>query len=369
MHIEQITCTDFRNISSACVSFSRETSALIGENAQGKTNLLEAVYLLACGKSFRAPSLNHLILHEKNTATISARISGDGIPFQLTMTLDRAGTRQIFKNGVRLSKLSEFLGLFRVVLFCPEHLGLVKDGPAKRRSFIDGAICQIRPYYASLLNEFKKVEAQRSALLKLSQKNPVPREQFAVWDERLAKVSQRIAFLRADYIRRLKETAPEHFLRISGGTETLSLFYESDVYQEGLSPEETEKKYLELLESGFSSDQKYGVTQRGVHRDDLLLKINLFPARVYSSQGQQRSAVLALKLAEGDISFAMTGQSPVVLLDDVLSELDEKRRDYITAGLKEKQVILTGCDPAQFGFVKEKIFVEKGRFSRENDLL
>ncbi len=364
MILDHIAVKNWRNIESASVEFSSGSNVLLGENAQGKTNLVEAIYLLACGKSFRSSRYRDLVCHGKEKAEAVISVSGEGLPFELKMVLDQKEGKAIYKNGVKLQKLSEFLGLFRVVLFCPEHLSLIKDGPGKRRSFIDSAICQLRPYYASLLNEFNKIEAQRAHLLKQSTRQKVDEALFEIWNERLSQVSVKIACLRADYIGELQKTAPRHYENISGGRESLSLFYESDVYQPDKSREEMEEDYKKVLKQSFFSDQKYGFTQKGVHRDDLELKINSFSARTFASQGQQRSAVLSLKLAEGEISFHQTGQDPIYLLDDVLSELDENRRGYITGGLKGKQVILTGTDEEDFSFVDRVIRVKGGCFSR-----
>ena len=362
MKLDHIEVQNFRNISSASLDLVPGSCVLVGKNAQGKANLMEAIYLMACGKSFRVRSFREMISHGEKTAAVIISVCGEGLPFQLKMVLDDKDGKAIFKNGVKLEKLSEFLGLFRVVLFCPEHLSLIKDGPGKRRSFIDGAICQLRPYYASLLNEFNRLEAQRAALLKQRSKKTFDASMFDVWNERLAGVSVKIACIRADYIEKLIEFAPLHFEKISDGTETLSLKYVSDVYKKGLSREEMEGAYLKLLRDGLESDIRYGFTAKGVHRDDLEIRINSFTAKGFASQGQQRSAVLSLKLAEGEISKEMTGKDPVYLLDDVLSELDEGRRDYITKGLIGKQVILSGTDEEDFAFVDQKISVSKGEF-------
>lgn len=362
MKIDHIEAKHFRNIRSASVDFAPGSNVLLGNNAQGKTNLVEAIFFLALAKSFRISRFRELIAHEEKKAVLTAQISGEGLPFELKIELDRELGKAIYKNGVKITKLSEFLGLFRVVLFCPEHLGLIKDGPGKRRSFIDSAICQLRPYYASLLNEFNKVEAGRAALLKQSTKKSIPRALFEVWDERLSDVSVKIACIRADYIRLLSEKAPIHFEKF--GSESLRIHYESDVYQEGKDREEMKADYKKALSDSFFSDQKYGYTSKGIHRDDIEILINSYSAKTFASQGQQRSAVLALKLSEGEISREMTGQDPVYLLDDVLSELDENRRNYITGGLAAKQVILTGTDENEFSFVDRKIRVEKGEFSR-----
>lgn len=360
MRLDHISLSSFRNIPFSEADLAPGTTSLVGENGQGKTNIVEAIYLLACGKSFRSPRYRDMIRHGENQATVTLQISGEGLPFQLKMTLHAKEGKAIYKNGVKLQRLSDFLGLFRVVLFCPEHLSLIKDGPGKRRSFVDGAICQLRPYYASLLNECNKIEAQRAALLKTAQKKTISPEMFAVWNERLAAVSVKIACLRADYISHLKEKAPLHYKNISGDREALTLHYTSDVYQKDTSREEMEKRYLKLLEDSLSGDIRYGFTQKGIHRDDLEIYLDHHPARGFASQGQQRSAVLALKLAEGEISRDLTGNSPVYLLDDVLSELDGHRREYITSGLSGKQVILTGTDAENFHFVDKCLSVRGG---------
>ena len=362
MRLDQITLKDFRNIPQAEVSFVPGKSALVGKNAQGKTNLMEAIYLLACGKSHRARKTREMIREGQDLFEIAVLVSGEGLPFELKMRFGEKEGREIYKNGVRLQKLSEFFGLFRVVLFCPEHLALIQDGPGKRRSFVDSAICQLRPYYVSLLNEHNKIEAQRAALLKQKGGKNIPREYFAVWDERLAQVSVKIACIRAQYLKEMGDRAPRYFSQISRGKETLSLRYASDVYREGATREEMEKAYTDLLRDSFFSDEKYGYTTKGVHRDEMEIFIGNKSARLFASQGQQRSAVLALKFAEGEISRDMTGQDPVYLLDDVLSELDEERRAYVTAGLVGKQVILSGTDEEDFSFVDKIIRVSGGAF-------
>ncbi len=364
MRIDDITLSAFRNVEEANISFSPKSNVLVGKNAQGKTNLMEAIYLLACGKSFRVSRFREMIALGKDSACVKAIVSGEGLPFELKIHLHRENGKEIYKNGVKLEKISQFLGLFRVVLFCPEHLSLIKDGPGKRRSFLDGAICQLRPYYASLLNECNKLEAQRSALLKQIAKGKGGKELLSVWDERLAQVSVKIACIRADYISHLKEKAPVHFSAITSGKEVLSLSYQSDVYQQG-SQEEMEKQYLSLLEKNRETDLRLGFSSKGIHRDDFVILIDQLSAKTYASQGQQRSAVLALKLAEGEISKEMTGKDPVYLLDDVLSELDEERRAYITGGLAGKQVILSGTDVEDFSFVDKHIRVENGGFRYE----
>ena len=362
MELEQVTLHDFRNVRDAHLTFAPGTNVLVGANGQGKTNLLEAVYLFACGKSFRAAKNPDLVRH--GAAFCDNRvIASSGEPFELRMRLRRPGGREILKNGVKLEKLSQFLGTFRVVLFCPEHLSLVKDGPARRRSFMDSAICQLKPFYASLLNEFYKTEAQRSAVLKAGQRRAPDREILAVWDERLAAVSVKIALFRAEYVENLVRLAPAEYARIAGGAEVLSLKYQSAVYQPDMAPEEMEQRYRKLLEENLPVDLKYGYTVRGVQHDDVALTLNGFPARIFASQGQQRSAVLALKLAEGIISRESGGQAPVYLLDDVLSELDESRRRIITEDLKDRQVILTGTDLRDFSFVDHVIRVESGEFN------
>ena len=361
MRLEHIKIENFRNLSDISLELDPGTCAIIGRNAQGKTNLLESVYVLALGKSFRVPKYREMISYEKQRSVITAQILGEGLPFELKVVLDSKEGKAIYKNGVRLQKLSDFLGLFRVVLFCPEHLSLVKDGPSKRRSFLDGAICQIRPYFASMLNEFNKIEAQRAALLKMAAKKNYPKELFSVWNERLCQISVKIACIRADYIKLLCEKAPLEFQAISKGKDSLQIKYISDVFCEKMTKEEMKQRYMNVLNESFLSDLKYGYTTKGVHRDDIELLVNEKSAKSFASQGQQRSIVLSLKLSEGEISKEMTGKDPVYLLDDVLSELDEERREYITSGLMGKQVILSGTDEKDFSFASGKVKISQGK--------
>lgn len=363
MILTSISLSDFRNVEKETIDFSEGITALIGENAQGKTNLLEAVYLLSCGKSFRNRRWREMIAFDKEKSVVSADIRGKGLPFELKIELDRREGKKISHNSHRLEKLSEFLGLFRVVLFCPEHLQLVKGAPKLRRSFLDSAICQLRPYYASLLNEFLKTEEQRAALLKEANQKKVSADWMEIWEERLARVSGQIAFLRSEYIRELKSEAAEQYEKISSGREKLSLHYKSDVFEEKMTSAEMAERYREILIRNRESDIRYGFTQKGVHKDDLEIRIDARQATSFSSQGQQRSAVLALKLSEGEISRRQTGESPLYLFDDVLSELDEKRREFITSGVLSGQVIITGTDRDNFEFTPNKIFVRKGKYS------
>ena len=346
MRVKELSFEGFRNLHPGRWNPDGGVNILYGDNAQGKTNLMEAIYLMACGKSFRVKSYREMITHEEKQSCVTVSVSGEGLPFQLKMVLDAHDGKAIYKNGVRLEKLSEFLGLFRVVLFCPEHLSLIKDGPGKRRSFIDGAICQLRPYYASLLNEFNRLENQRAALLKQRSKKVFDSSLFDVWNERLAAVSVKIACIRADYIENLVRYAPVHFEKISGGADKMELKYVSDVYKKGLSREEMERQYLRLLQNSLEGDIRYGYTAKGIHRDDLEILINSFTAKGIASQGQQRSAVLALKLAEASLLQEVTGEKPVAFLDDVMSELDTSRQDYILNHIDGWQVFITCCEPS-----------------------
>lgn len=364
MNLQSLSLWDLRNVEKQEISFSPGINLLYGPNAQGKTNAVEAVYYLAALKSFRCPKYREMIAHSARQATIQGRIALSDREVTLSCTLPRTGRRTVEKNGVKPQKLSEFLGVFRAVLFCPEHLRLVKDGPGERRSFLDGAICQLKPTYASVLNEFNRLSAQRSALFRQYGQSQSLESLLEPWDRAYAKVSVKISQVRKQYAQALGERARQIYYELSGHKEELELSYSCDVDPD--TPGAGEEFLLELKKNR-AAEQKNLFCPKGAHKDDLILRLDGRSARFFASQGQQRSVVLSLKLAEGQLSRDMTGEAPVFLLDDVLSELDERRRAYILASISTGQVILTSCDPAPFFGLESlrRIRVEQGSFTCE----
>ncbi len=345
MVLKKIKLSDFRNVEKAEISFDDGVNLVFGDNAQGKTSLLEAIYLLSAGKSFRTRHMREMILHERRQASVEAEYATAAFPSaRMRATLSKSEGKAFYKNGVRAAKLSEVIGSLSTVLFVPEHLSMVKEGPAVRRSFLDGAISQIDPMYPSYLNEYKKLYEIRLSLIRQAKEDPKKRELFSLYHEPLAKMSARIAEKRRAYVEELLPHAKEQYRRISDGREELSLSYETDLPAEIREKEEMIDFFTKRLEQDIDRDIRLGFPVHGVHRDDLELVLDKHPARSFASQGQQRSIVLALKLSEGEISEAHLRETPVFLFDDVLSELDRKRRDFVLSKLEGKQTILTFCD-------------------------
>ncbi len=347
MHIKKIKLHSFRNIEGAEITFHEGMNFLLGGNAQGKTNILEGIYLFARGKSFRLAKDAELIGFGKGG--FSAEIVYEKKEREETLSYRYDGrTRERKKNGVLLEKTAEMLGNFRAVLFYPDHLQLIKGSPSERRRFLDVAISQCYPVYVSVYARYEKYLSERNSLLKMAQKGYSGydfEEQLFVYSEGLAKAAAEIRLYREEYVKRLSLYAKELLSELSGGKEELQLFYSSETpYDEGEDKEALTERYKEALCKAVQREIIIGSTQLGIHRDDLTICVNGKNARDFASQGQQRSLVLVMKLAEGKISRALFGESPVYLFDDVLSELDEERKGFLLSGVGDAQFIFTGCD-------------------------
>ena len=339
MLINQIYLTNWRNGETNGISFSPETTLIWGENAAGKTNLLEGIYFFAAGKSFRGCKDKELIRFGCEGAAADIAFESGGNKLTMGVRIKKGSKKSFIKNGAPISKLSEFLGAFRCVIFTPDHLELVKGAPEGRRRFIDMAICQSFPRHVGALNEYNRLLIQKNAHLKGQN---VSTELLDVYDERMATLAATVSVNRKKYLATLEKSASEFLLDMSEGREKLSLSYitQGDGESSAQICESYKKLFLEKRNTEIEKKQ----TLCGIQKDDFSIFINGKSAKLYGSQGQQRSVVLALKLAEGEISKTLTGEYPVFLLDDVLSELDEGRREYILERIKNRQVIITGCD-------------------------
>ena len=275
-------------------------------------------------------------------------------------------------NGVKKKTGSALVGKVRAVIFSPEHLLLIKEGPSRRRSFIDGALCQLKPGFAGMLSTYNRALLQRNALLKDMIKYPELRDTLEVWDARLAKLGVSVMAERNAYVDKAAETVQDIYGGISRGKETIGIRYSPSVKVsvENFSKEEAEELFLQELHRTLRSDMKSGFTSYGPHRDDLEIEINGLSARAYGSQGQQRSAVLALKLAEAETLSKNSGEAPIVLLDDVMSELDQSRQDYLLNHLHGRQVFVTCCSPETVSLQEtgKRFRVETGEITPEEVL-
>ena len=368
MQCNRIEVTNFRNIEHAQVEFDSGVNVLVGDNAQGKTNLLEAIYLCALGKTFRGAKDAELVRFGQEECSIVQHFSDSAREQIIEMQLGTKARRRVYHNGVSLARTSQLLGNFRVVLFCPEHLSLVKDGPAERRNFLDVAISQLHPAYIRSLQKYNQLLKQRNSLLKLAETD---RKTFddtiELWSAQLAHEAAYIASVRYEYVKKLNAHVGAFFTGMSGERESVCVRYmgkahvEEDMYAD---KEYCERAYQRLYMSHHDREIAAGSTLWGIHRDDLEIELNGKYARIFASQGQQRSIALAMKMAEGEISRENCGQEyPVFLFDDVLSELDAGRRAYLLGEIHDRQVIMTSCESDLAGN-KNTVYVKQGTYKK-----
>jgi DNA replication and repair protein RecF len=369
MYLDCAVFENYRNIEHFPFSFDKEINILYGKNAQGKTNVIEGIYLFGSGKSFRHAREKDLIKTVKNHAQISIAYVDSQRENKMSYRIFREMSRETFKNGVKIGKMSGFIGNFKAVLFCPEHLAIVKNEPGERRGFLDAAISQFnRPYLAALM-EYKKLLEQRNALLKNYEKNKETFDLTAeILSEKLAEDAAYITEVRAKYLTRLFRLVDGYLRDMTGGREEIGFTYLSHIAEKETEALFDRTANLEKYRRVFTKDLKreiiIGSTVSGSHKDDFEIKLGGMNAKIFASQGQQRSIALAMKLAEGEISREESGEYPVFLLDDVLSELDRERKNYVLSELHGRQVIITTCDEADFAGIHNatKIFVENGNY-------
>ncbi len=355
MICKKITYNNFRNIENETLTLSPGVNVIRGENAQGKSNMLEGIYFFARGRSFRASKDKELIRFGESEANLSLDFTRDESDRVSTITaiIPSQGKKIITRNGAKLSSLKEMIGNFRAVLFCPAHLTLVDGGPSLRRSFLDIALSQLYPAYLDSLSTYNRALGQRTALLReAAAGKKIDNYMWEIYADQLAKSGARIAARRWEYIKGLSDSLSNFFLEMTDGRETPTLSYKSDAVDGDMTYDdiivEGEKLLFEEIINSLEKDVKYLTNSHGIHRDDIAIKINQKDARLYASQGQRRSLALSMKLAEGELSKKATGEFPVFLLDDVLSELDRNRRNYILGCLDNRQIIVTSCEDDHF---------------------
>ena len=348
MKISRLHLEQFRNIESLSVFPCETVNIIYGDNAQGKTNLLEAIWLLSAAKSFRGAKDADLIRFGESRALIESDFFCAGR--QQTSKIQLEGKKTAWLNDIRQDSITAFAGIFTTVVFSPSHLGLVKDGPAGRRKFLDTSICQITPRYIGMIGQYQRILLQRNTLLKDISYASALLDTLDIWDEKLSALGGVIIRMRMEYTRRLQKEAEDIYKGISMERESFSLDYrpfELPV-QEGQTQREISSLLLEKMMQNRSEDLRSGSTGIGPHRDDLEISINGRSVRSFGSQGQQRSSVLALKLAESRCIGDILGERPVILLDDVMSELDQNRREYLLNHLTGSQIFITCCDKGYF---------------------
>jgi DNA replication and repair protein RecF len=330
LYVNYLHANGFRNFTDLRAEFSRGVNIIHGGNAQGKTNLLEAVFYCATGRTIRASSERELVNFDNTEACVNLNFTRNDAFNEINAVIKTQprGAKLFSVNHVPVKRVGDILGRMLVVMFMPDDLKLIKAGPSERRTFIDTEICQLSPVYTNELREYHRALKQRNHLLK----SKGDYGSLFIWDEQLAKHGKRIMRARAEFIKEINNTARDIHSRITAGEE-LTLEYQPNV----LKPE----LYLDILNKSHNKDIIVGSTTSGIHKDELQFLINGIPARNFGSQGQQRTAALSAKLAEIEIIKANTGLYPVLLLDDVLSELDENRQRFLLDQIGPLQVILT----------------------------
>ena len=402
MYFKEIDLTNFRNYENQRIDFHHKVNIIIGENAQGKTNLLEALYIMSLGKSFRTSKDNEMIRFGSDLARVKTLSEKDGEDLSIEIGLIK-NKKSLKIDGIKKSRLSELLENVYVVIFSPDDLRIVKEEPEKRRKFIDRELCQLKPVYYDSLSKYKKALSQRNFLLK---EERVDLSVLDIWDIELAKYGAKIIAYRGDFIEKLREISRKIHRDLTEGRERLDLHYESDIplekngttdipkkdfgIRESFSENSVPKKqksalpaegsskditavrdnFYHILKESRKNDLKRRTTLRGPHRDDLRIEIDNIDVRNFGSQGQQRTSALSLKLVELMLIEEETGEKPILLLDDVLSELDKTRQRQLITSFGDVQIFITATelsDEITSQLEDYAIFtVKKGAVSRED---
>lgn len=332
MIIQSLELENFRNYGTLSVHFDSRTNILYGDNAQGKTNILEAVYLSATTKSHKGSKDKDLINFASEEAHIRTYVVKDGLENRVDMHLRKNKSKGIAINGQKIKKAADLLGLLNVVFFSPEVLSIIKNGPSERRRFVDMELCQLDSVYLHNLNHYNKIVNQRNRLLKDLYAKPGLKDTLFLWNSQLVAFGQKIIERRNTFISQLNEIIYGLHLKLTGGKEELQIVYEPDVLA---------LDFEEKLQKCQERDIRMKQTSIGPHRDDFSFAVGTVDIRKFGSQGQQRTAALSLKLAEIELVKKMTKDVPLLLLDDVLSELDSNRQNYLLNSIGELQTIIT----------------------------
>ena len=355
MIIKSLELSDYRNYESLLINFDKGTNILYGDNAQGKTNILEAIYMSATTKSHKLSKDKEIIRFGNQEAHIRTIIEKDDIETRVDMHLRSSKSKGIAIDGVKIKKAAELMGLTKIVFFSPEDLSIIKNGPAERRRFIDIELCQLDNFYLYNLNNYNKIVNQRNNLLKNLFVNPELKDTLSIWDKQLISYGSKIIERRKQFVDQLNDIIASIHSNLSGEKEKLRLIYEPNVDIES---------YASSLENSHDRDIKLKQTTIGPHRDDISFNVisestnNIeIDIRKYGSQGQQRTAALSLKLSEIELVKKITKDTPILLLDDVLSELDSNRQNFLLNSIGNIQTIITctGLDE----FVNNRFEVNK----------
>ncbi len=372
MHITAISCDGYKNLNKVFIEPHPCYNVITGMNAQGKTNLLESLWLMTGCRSFRGSKDKDYIGIDKPHMEIGIRFD-DGRRIQsvkYAMARDNVKQKNIKLNGVPLKGTNELFNSFKAVVFTPDDVELIKGSPEKRRSFADLCFCQLSPGGLDIVKKYDLLLNHRNSLLKSIAFGDQPRDLLSVWDNQIAVTGTVLSVKRNNYIKKLSETCKKLYSMITGGKEELSIEYNSNVY--GVNPEittETDKAfsmYSEKLRKNIDDEIRLGYTFSGAHRDDIIIKINGLSVKEFGSQGQKKTAALVMKLGQAEIYYKNKNEAPVILLDDVMGELDENRQRLVFEIIKNMQVFITTCNENSLaGLAEGYVFgVENGQVTK-----
>lgn len=350
MRIDALSLDFFRNYVHLDAAFDPEINVIYGDNAQGKTNILEAVYVCSTTKSHKGSKDKEIVRFGEEESHIKMTVRRDGIPYRIDMHLKKNRTKGVAVNGVPIKKASELFGIVNVIFFSPEDLNIIKNGPAERRRFLDLELCQLNKVYVYDLVQYNRVVVQRNKLLKEMDSDPSLKETLNIWDSQLVRFGSELIRLRTRFVEELNELIREIHFHLSGEREELEIRYEPNVTPETFEAELSRNRNQELRQR---------LTLTGPHRDDLNFIVNGADIRKFGSQGQQRTAALSLKLSEIELVKRTVKDYPVLLLDDVLSELDGKRQEHLLSEISHIQTLITCTGLDEFvnsRFQMDKIF-------------
>lgn len=363
MKLDRLTLYSFRNYREQTCEFSPGINLIVGDNAQGKTNLLEAVVYLSTGRPFRTRREQELIRFGDEFCEINADLSNEEWSRNVRILMFQGRKqRQIFIGGVKQKNASGLYGLMRTVLFCPEDLMVLKSGSAGRRRLMDHALCQLKPGYDNALEEYNRLLEHKTRILKDRYDLPGLLEPLPEFNEQMARYGAYIISTRAKYLKELEKHGAQCHGEFSGGKEALTMVYDTvSTVKDPFAPvQEIYEQLREHQESHYRAELESGQCLSGPHKDDFIVSLDELPIKQFGSQGQVRTAAISLKMAEREIFKEITGSEPVLLLDDVLSELDAGRQDFILNRIRSGQVLITCCEKDRVTEVGKMIRVEHG---------
>ncbi len=357
--IESLSFRNFRNLEEDVMFFSPDINIIYGDNGMGKTNIIETIFICSTGRSHRTHKISSLINYDKKFANIVLYKNNGTYKDKINISLKENERKGVAINGIPLRRISDLFGNVKTVMFSPEDMSLINEGPGARRRFMDMELCQLSRVYCDNLEKYFKVLKQRNNLLKNSGDVKYIKDSLYIWDKQLVEYGVKIIRHREEFINKISVFAGNIYAKITGDRERLGVYYR---------PESLADELEERLKKSIERDIFYKMTNNGPHKDDILLKINDKDVRMFGSQGQKKSAVLALKLSETDVIKEETGELPVLLLDDVMSELDRSRQEFILDNLKGMQIIMTctGIDDLVYGKNGENkavFFVNNGKIT------